>query len=531
MDSPSPPPVPDPVATANAQGAANNESARTTTQLNRANQVTPYGSQNWTHDGDQWTSTINLDPRIQQALDTQLNTSNGMAGAIQQALARVNGTLGQDINYAGLPQAADARQSFMDANSYVQDHTSASPLRQDANWNANSGLGYGQAGHLSVNGPTPQGYDVGTLSMDGLPGVRRSGVNNNATIKDQQGVVAGTQDALQGAMGRFNGMGALPTANDETRKRVEDALYQRETSRLDPQFQQTEDSIRSTLLNRGITEGSEAWNNELQNFGRNKNDAYSTAMWDAITKGGAEQSRLLGDQLGIRQQGTNEYGAASGVNTNAVGALTSMLGQQVQQQQADTQQRGTEAGIRQGQFTAQNSANNSKYNSDIGWFNAKTGADQSAFSANEQARIAQQGANTGLFTAQNNASQGQFEAENRARALQQGLDYQRSGLIGNMAHDWYGMQGDQRSRALSEQEGARNRVLNELASLRSGAQVQTPQFGQTPSGAMVQPAPIAQSIWNAYQGNMNAYNAEVGSNNSMTGGIFSILAALAGKPG
>jgi hypothetical protein len=48
---------------------------------------------------------------------------------------------------------------------------------------------------------------------------------------------------------------------------------------------------------------------------------------------------------------------------------------------------------------------------------------------------------------------------------------------------------------------------------------------------MVQPAPIAQSIWNAYQGNMNAYNAEVGSNNSMTGGIFSILAALAGKPG
>jgi hypothetical protein len=340
MDSPSPPPVPDPVATANAQGAANNESARTTTQLNRANQVTPYGSQNWTHDGDQWTSTINLDPRIQQALDTQLNTSNGMAGAIQQALARVNGTLGQDINYAGLPQAADARQSFMDANSYVQDHTSASPLRQDANWNANSGLGYGQAGHLSVNGPTPQGYDVGTLSMDGLPGVRRSGVNNNATIKDQQGVVAGTQDALQGAMGRFNGMGALPTANDETRKRVEDALYQRETSRLDPQFQQTEDSIRSTLLNRGITEGSEAWNNELQNFGRNKNDAYSTAMWDAITKGGAEQSRLLGDQLGIRQQGTNEYGAASGVNTNAVGALTSMLGQQVQQQQADTQQRG-----------------------------------------------------------------------------------------------------------------------------------------------------------------------------------------------
>ena len=39
--------APDPYQTANAQSAANENAARMTAQLNRANQYTPWGSQVW----------------------------------------------------------------------------------------------------------------------------------------------------------------------------------------------------------------------------------------------------------------------------------------------------------------------------------------------------------------------------------------------------------------------------------------------------------------------------------------------------
>jgi hypothetical protein len=45
------PAAPDPYAVANAQGAANIDAARITTALNRANQVTPYGSLTWAQGG------------------------------------------------------------------------------------------------------------------------------------------------------------------------------------------------------------------------------------------------------------------------------------------------------------------------------------------------------------------------------------------------------------------------------------------------------------------------------------------------
>ena len=50
-DAPSPP---DPIATANAQGAANVDAARITTALNRANQVTPWGNLSWSRGGNDW---------------------------------------------------------------------------------------------------------------------------------------------------------------------------------------------------------------------------------------------------------------------------------------------------------------------------------------------------------------------------------------------------------------------------------------------------------------------------------------------
>lgn len=460
MDSPSAPTPPDPTVVANAQGAANNSAARINTSLNRADQYTPYGSLTWTQPGrtfdqagydaamaafnapqtsgpavtapgggsgygggsvgsgltevnaenmgssggpggvtagapaarvapnredfysgdqDRWESHMNLDPRVQALLDSNLATSQGLETSIQSALGRVNDTLGTGINYGALPAAGDAAGALKDA---MARFTSFKPQ-----------------------------------------------------IEGQKALATGGQQMLGAQMQRFNEMlgTALPTADAATRKKVEDALFAKATSRLDPRFAADEASMRSTLMNRGIVEGSEAWNNELANFNRSKNDATSNALWDSISKGGDEMQKLLGMELAVRDQGQEETMSAgrlsSGINTD----LSNFLGQETAQQQA----------------------------------------------------------------------------------------------VQSVAGQQFNMQNTQRQNSLGEQERKRALVLNELAALRGGAQVQMPQFGATPSGATVIPAPYAQSAYNTFTGQQNQYNAEVGSNNATTGAGMGAIASIA----
>jgi len=90
------------------------------------------------------------------------------------------------------------------------------------------------------------------------------------------------------------------------RDQVTNAQYQAATQYLDPQYQQSEEALRSRLLNSGIREGSEAYDAEMGNFARQKQAAYSDARNQAILSGGNEQSRLLADALRGRQQQVSE---------------------------------------------------------------------------------------------------------------------------------------------------------------------------------------------------------------------------------
>lgn len=117
----------------------------------------------------------------------------------------------------------------------------------------------------------------------------------------------------------FSGVASLPGANDfgAERQRVEDAMYGRATANLDPQFQQREDAERTRLINSGNTEGSEAWKNEMGNFERERQNAYTGARDSAILAGGNEQSRLMADALRARQQGVGEVTAAGQFSNQA----------------------------------------------------------------------------------------------------------------------------------------------------------------------------------------------------------------------
>lgn len=464
-DMPAPP---DPIATANAQGAANVEAARVTTALNRANQVTPWGNLTWSRGGgdwneqgynqalqlyndqlvnynkalsnfnssqqdrgyaaefdgfgyqpqqqftgtaptapkkedygynpDAWTSTVTLDPRVQSLLDSSLATSQGLQTAIGNSLASTTSTLSQPLNAPG----------SIDINR----------IRQ------------GVEGRYTDLQPSLQASNV-------LASMGRAGVGEQLSRLRN----------LYGQDFNYDSAPAMPTADEATRQRVEDALYGRSTARLDPRFSQAQDQLNSSLAAQGITQGSEAYNRELQNFNNAKNDAYSSAMNDAITGSDEAMQRIFNMGLQARQQGVNEANTIRMLPTQEAAAL---------------------AGISNGLDTSSRN-----------WYGAETAQE----------------------TAKDNSAANEF---NLQRTNNQ----------------------DQFNNTIA----ARNQILNELNALRTGAQAQMPQFGNTQSGAQVAASPIAQSVYNSYQGELSNYNTQVGSNNAMLGGLASLGGAAMMAP-
>ena len=465
-DAPAPP---DPIATANAQGAANVDAARITTALNRANQVTPWGNLTWSRGGndwneqgynqalqlyneqlgnyntalsnfnnsqnqnqgywngdgawwqqpqqqftgtaptapkkedfgynpDAWTSTVTLDPRVQSLLDSSLVTSQGLQSAIDNSLASTTSTLSRPLN---TPRSVDV-----------------------------NGIRQGVEGRYTDLQPSLQASNV-------LASMGRAGVGEQLSRLRN----------LYGQDFNYDSAPAMPTADEATRQRVEDALYGRSTARLDPRFSQAQDQLNSSLAAQGITQGSEAYNRELQNFNNAKNDAYSSAMNDAISGSDEAMQRIFNMGLQARQQGVNEANTLRALPTQEATAL---------------------AGISNGLDTSSRN-----------WYGAETTQE----------------------TAKDNSAANEF---NLQRTNNQ----------------------DQFNNTIA----ARNQILNELNALRTGAQAQMPQFGNTQSGAQVAASPIAQSVYNSYQGELNGYNTQVGSNNAMLGGLASLGGAAMMAP-
>lgn len=104
-------------------------------------------------------------------------------------------------------------------------------------------------------------------------------------------------------------------SNEASRQKVTDALYARSTAMLDPQMKQQNSDLTSRLASQGITEGSEAFRRASDNQARQQAEAYAGARNDAITAGGAEDSRI--GQIDVAKTGFN--------NTQRQNAVTEAL--------------------------------------------------------------------------------------------------------------------------------------------------------------------------------------------------------------
>lgn len=187
------PAAPDPVTTANAQGAADINTAIAQGVLNHTSQYGPQGSvvynQTGTTDvnGNQvpsYSQTTSLTPQEQQIFNTQQGIQGGIANLGQQALGAVNTN---PINYAGLPQVPGQQ----DLTNYAN---------QQAQTAYNQGLQFLQptmdhTTSLLENRLTNQGLPVNSEAYN--QGLDQNNRSNDLTLSSlaNQSILSGTQQA------------------------------------------------------------------------------------------------------------------------------------------------------------------------------------------------------------------------------------------------------------------------------------------------------------------------------------------------
>lgn len=330
MSKPKSPTPPDPQKTAAAQTGTNVGTAVANAYLNNISQKTPYGSLNYNQTGTtKWTDPTSgevydipkfeavqsLSPHEQKLLGVNNQTETNLAKIGRDQSAKVGNLLGSNLNFNGLPRGGNA----------------ADIARSTGGLNYGWGIGRG----VSIDTSAPRQQQV---------------------------------------QGTFGGAGAITRSYGDDkgyaqqRQRVENALMQR----MNPQLARDQEALRTSLVNQGVTIGSEAYDRAMEDAGKQRNDA----RMGAILGAGEEQSRL------------------AALDANRAGF------QNTAQQQAYDQAlgRGTFANAAAGQRFAQDATGQQVQNAAMGQL---FGQNLQAAGFQNQAQQQQFGQSQALFDAQN----------------------------------------------------------------------------------------------------------------------------------
>lgn len=432
--TPSAPAAPDPVATANAQAAANKDAAIAQANLNRIDQYTPQGSITWQQMGTnsdgtpRWQQTQQYSPEQQALYNQQNQIAQQLGGLALDNVGRVQQTQNQNFNFDGM-----------------------TPLQTSVN-----------SGQLQYGTANPQA----TTSVPSAGAIQSTfGTGGDITKSFQQG-----GPLTYNVGGEFNG--AAQSAAD--------AMYSQAASRLDPQYAQQESDLRARLANSGITENSDAYRREMDNFARQRTDAYNQATYSSIGAGLAAQNQ--GFQQGQQNAALNN--AATGQQF-AQNQQAAQFGNQAQQQQFTQNQQSAAFG---------NQAQDQQYQqnlSNAGFFNQ---------AQSQNFNQAQQNA------AMNNTAVNQQFNQNLAGAQ---------------------LNNNARQQQIDEATYLRNLPINDIAALLgTGGGVQNPQFNN-----FAQVGVAAPDYQGAVYANYNAANQQYQQAQANRSAGLGSLFGLAGSIG
>jgi hypothetical protein len=447
-------------AVARQQERYNREAFESSIVGSQFNQVTPFGSLTYTGaPGSQdRTATQTFTPEIQAIIDAQVGVTGGLTDLATNRLGGIT-TDPFDLSTAG-GRRIDLDSTDRFGRPMVR-RLEQRPLRGEFDPGGQILSGVDRGGQIL------RGFDPGGQVQMGVSPINVS-----------------RQIAGAGAIGRdlgFGSLGALPGAQDfsSERSRVENALFERQAGRINPQFDRDIDRRITQLANQGITEFSNpvAFEEGLRPFIEGRTDALDRASMGAITGAGGEQSRMFGDVLAARSQRAGELSQQGTFGNLAQGQ---QFGQNLQE----------------GQFDMAAAAQNFQQQLQAGQFGNL--AQEQLFGQNQRgaefANLAQaqqfgQNIDAGQFA--NQAQQQQF-GQNAFGAeffnTAQGQRFlQDQGLLqGDLAAGQFGNQS--RDAFIQELILQRNQPLNELSALLGGGPaLGTPSFRDAPGFQMASP--------------------------------------------
>jgi hypothetical protein len=139
------------------------------------------------------------------------------------------------------------------------------------------------------------------------------------------GMKQGFSGPMQGstdAMGRqlADAWGSPMMTGETARTQAIDAAFGQAKSRLDPMFDQREQKMKTQLANQGLDPTSEAYATALGNFGRERNDAFGSAMNGAIAQGTAAGNSIFQQDQQRRMAPLQAMGAAKNLLPGQGGA-------------------------------------------------------------------------------------------------------------------------------------------------------------------------------------------------------------------
>ncbi len=472
--TPKAPTPPDPVAVAQAQSEANTQSAVTQAGLNRIEQVTPEGSLSYSQIGTdangipQYRQTFQYSPEQQALYDQQNQIAQSLGGLAQDNIGRVAQAQSVPFSYNGMTPLANqvsappvsyafgggppVQRSYDQGGTFARSVAPGGPLASGVNpGDVQSGIGGAGDVTRGVSQGQIQGSvgDGGPLSRNVAQGNIQSGVANAGRLYRNV-----AQGAIQGDL-NYTNLEAMPNpaSFDQSARASADAMYNQAASRLDPAFAQRESDTRSRLANQGISENSDAYRRELDNFSRDRNDAYNQAGYSAIGAGLAAQQQGYGQALSTRQQGVGEantqgqfFNAAQNQQfgqrqQNAAlnnSAQNQYFGQNLQQGQFYNQAQGQQFGQGLQNAALNNQAQGQFFDQGFQQGQFANAAQNQQFGQGQQNAALNNQAQGQIFG--QNAQQGQFYNAAQAQRFGQG---QSNALLNNSAQGQQFQQGIQ----------------------------------------------------------------------------------------
>lgn len=221
------------------------------------------------YDQDRWQQTTTLNPEEQRILDQSRRLQLGTGDIAEGQLPKIRNALDTTTTYDKLPENVGgvdySKLQAVNAN-FARDPMVKSLTGAGTDVQTNlSGVGNGVRTSLGDTGSLVRSVNPdGQWDYNDVGGPKRS---------------LGTPDyTMQQAL-------------------VGNAIYDQGASRLDPTWGRRESELTQNLADRGIAEGSDLYNSELDRFSRERTDAYDTLGRTAITGSGDELSRLAGLDL------------------------------------------------------------------------------------------------------------------------------------------------------------------------------------------------------------------------------------------